>query len=136
MLKYLYQFLIFKILVDIVPNLTMGRIQTDEDLKHLDESEYLIKFFKLLQYANEHQENQTRLAFAQLKETENEYNQIYNEIIESEQGIKNKQKKINKNKSELKKKDNLLVICIYKIYLIHKSKKYMNIALFLKLLYY
>ena len=93
----------------LVPNLTMGRLQTVEDFKHLDDSEYLAKFFKLLQYANEHQENQVKLAFAQLKETEQEYNQIYTEVMQREQRVKDKQKKIHKNRTEMRKKDHLLV---------------------------
>lgn len=88
----------------LLPNIAMSQVITDEDFSHFDNNEYLVKFLKLLQLANEYQANQTKLIQAELKEAEQEYFNVYRDINLRVDKIKKKQTKIRKARSEAKRK--------------------------------
>jgi hypothetical protein len=93
----------------IMPNLTISTIYSPEDLKHLDNNEYLVKFFNLLQWANEYHANQVKLAQNILKNTENEYKKVHNEMMANSEQLKARQSKLEKSKEAARKKNDLMV---------------------------
>jgi len=92
----------------LLSNLALSQVSTQEDFDHFDNNEYLVKFFSLLQMANEMQANQMKLMFSELKDSEAEYAQIHEEIDLHEKKMQDKQSKINSNKNKAQEKSRVL----------------------------
>ncbi|CAI2365494.1 unnamed protein product [Moneuplotes crassus] len=91
----------------LLPNLTMSEFSTEEDLNNFDNNEYLINFYKLLQYANEHQANQLKLVQAELKAKEDEYLKIHSEVMDKQSRCDQRQNKILDAKAQIAHKNKL-----------------------------
>lgn len=105
----------------LMPNLTMSRVdmsflqspsmltpETVEDFSHFGNNEYLVKFFKLLQYANEFSANQLKVTQSVLKQTEMEYQRVYSQLNDKAEVLKHRQQKLKKAKEAAIKKNALL----------------------------
>jgi hypothetical protein len=95
------------LLPSLLPSIAMAQL-TPSDLPHFDSNEYLVKFFKLLQLANELHANSSKLAFQELKSLEGEYSVIHSRILDKEKKLQERQKKIIAKKKEQQKKERML----------------------------